>query len=264
MSTESEFHIYRHPEKKGEMLPRQDNPDEMIDLPKEGLQQAQQEFADLAKRVEKIPGAVILVYTSIVPRAVEAGYIASEELRVMAEQLPNSKIFSLEKEGSLEKISQQVDKKTDKVVIVEPIVDLVFGDRDLKDDEVKTLFAKYNVKTADEFIAKWLDNKEMQAEFEDKIGTTPLGAASEMRAWIGNKFHEVQKLFPGRPMVVAGIGHSGNLDAAFLGLRSKSVIGEELEKIGGSIKTMEKATLIVDQDGKGSVEYRKQKSDIRL
>ena len=252
-----EFELRRHPEKSGTELKTPSG--EKTPLPKEGIQQAQAEGKKFADRIKEIPKAVVFGFTSNVPRTQEAGYIWSEELRYMAKQLPDSRVFDLQKEGSLDQIASQVDDSVDKVIVINSPAHTGLGGRKWNMEAVQTRTKELGGEP--NALRKWMVDPELQQEF----GVTPEQIAQETRSWIQEQQDTATRLFPGRPVIITGIGHAFELDTAIAALMGKEFAESTVDEMGGKlINTMEGARIVIDETGKGAVEYRDMKADLDL
>lgn len=250
----TEIHLRRHPEKKGTMLETPEG--EKISLPVEGILQAQAEAAKFTECIN-IPRAVVFGFTSNQPRTALAGYIFDKELEYLARSLPNSRIFDLQKEGSLEEISGQIDDSVDKIIIVNPPAHPVMGERKWNFDYLLKRLEEIN---ETEFLKEWFENTETQ----NQAGVTPDSIGRDFKSWIKGQTENAKKLFPNRPVIINAIGHSWELDAGIFALAGRELSSETLEEFGGVIKTMEGAHIVIDPSGRSTIEYRDIKEKLKL
>lgn len=244
-----EFQLRRHPEKKGQEVVSPEG--EKNPLPLEGIIQAQAEGVKLADQIKETPpNTVFLGYTSNQPRTKEADFIFGQELSVVSKNLPDSKVFDMAKEESLENISKEVNDNIDKVIIINSLEDKILGIRD-----------KWNMKELEDkiselgelgFLKEWSDSIETQ----ELVGLSPQDIKEEFQAWIKEQMEEIRKFFPDRPVIISGIGHSVELDTAIVALMGKDLTSKNFEEMGGVINTMEGAKIIIDGSGNGTIEYR--------
>lgn len=237
--------LNRHPEKAGTKVPMQTlegKEGEPNLLPLEGILQAQQKGIELGEQFKKAPaGSVFLGFTSNVSRTQEADYILGQELKVAARNMSNAAVFDGRRgELSSEEIAEQVDSSIDRVVIINSPQDATFGMRKWNLQELVGDMQKTG-KTEVELFNDWLEDEEMQKRY----GFTPKEIADEFKTWIKDQAERVRKLFPSRPVVITGIGHSFELDAAIYSLMGKEFSKETSAELGGMIGTMEGAEVIL-------------------
>jgi len=256
-----EVDLIRHPEKKGETVPTQTPEGEAGapgPLPKEGIMQTQEIAQKFAERVKDIPRAVVFGFVSNQPRTGEASFIFDQELRVMAERLGNSQVFN-QSEKSLEEIAQEVKPETDKVVIMDSTEDTAMGMRDWNMDALLAKISELGSEPA--VLQKWMGDPELQKE----LGITPEQIGQETKDWLKTQREKAKTLFPDRPIVITGIGHSFELDTAIASLMGKEFSDKTLDELGGDmINTMEGARIVIQPNGLGTVEYRDMKEELDL
>jgi len=258
---EVEVDLMRHPEKKGTPVPTQGPEGEEGapgPLPREGIIQAQEEARKFAERIGDIPKAVVFGYVSNQPRTAEADFILGMELQHVAKELPNSRVFDRNQDGPLEQIAARVDEKADRVIIVNSQTEPAMG---MHGWNLEAVMKKLETMGESEYLAQWMGDPELQRE----AGLTPEEMAEEMRAWVAGQVQKAKELFPGRPVIITGFGHSWDLDVGIAALMGRKFTRETLGEMGGEqIKTMEGARIVVQPDGTGTIEYRDLKEELDL
>lgn len=258
---EVQFNLHRHSEKEGVFPLKQGQdgePGEKNILPVDGIQQSQAEGRVFAEQIRDIPRAVVYGFTSNVARTQEADYIFGEELRYMANKLPNSRVYS-QKEKSLEEIAEEVDESIDKIVIINSSETTGLGMHKWNMERFSIIAKELGGELAT--LTAWATDPELQKE----LGVTPEEVAEDFKSWIRTEQARATKLFPGRPIVISGIGHSFELDTIFAALMGKEMNTETLREFGGEmIRTMEGAKVVLDKEGKGRIEYRNLCKDFDL
>lgn len=257
-----EFEIRRHPERSGAPVTTQ-NPEGEDGLPgplpKEGIQQAQAEAREFAEHIKDIPRAVVFGFTGNQPRTVETDYIFGEELKYMAKQLPGSRVFNLQEEGTIENIAIQIEDQDDKVIITGSPLHSGLG--------MKNWNVEYYARKVKElggelpFLRQWMGDPIIQQD----AGVTPQQIIDDARNWIREQQATAAELFPGRPVIITGIGHSNELDTIIASLLGKEISEKTMDEMGGGvINTMEGARIVIDGEGKGTVEYRGMSEELDL
>lgn len=241
--------LNRHPEKSGTKVPTQ-TPEgregEPNALPMEGILQAQQKGVELGEQLKNSPvGSVFLGFTSNVPRTQEADYVLGQELRVAAkgmtaESVPTAVFDGRRGELSLEEIARQIDPSMDRVIIINSPQDSTFSMRKWNLQELVNDMQRTG-KTEVELFNDWLEDEELQKRY----GFTPKEIADEFKMWMKNQAERVRELFPSRPVVITGIGHSFELDAAIYSLMGREFSKETSAELGGMIGTMEGAQVVL-------------------
>jgi len=270
---EVEVDLMRHPEKKGTPVSTQEKviiedeegrkKEESKEgapgpLPQEGIIQAQEEARKFAERLRDIPRAVVFGYVSNQPRTAEADFILGMELQHVAKELPNSRVFDRNQDGTLEQIAARVDEKADRVIIINSQTEPAMG---MHNWNLKPVIKRLETMGESEYLAQWMGNPELQKE----AGLTPEEMAEEMKQWVAEQTRQARELFPGRPVIITGFGHSWDLDVGIAALMGKKFTRETLGEMGGEqIKTMEGAKIVVQPDGTGTIEYRDIKEELDL
>lgn len=252
MENGTRFDLTRHPEKKGTFLERQDNPEEKIVLPMEGLQQAQAEAVKFAEEFSRAPaGTVFWGLTSNISRTQEARFIFDMELGVLAKKIGDAVIIDLNEKMPDESIIEEIENsKGKKIILVNGPAHPALGMQNYNMDEYAKLTDELG--SEEKLISKWKDDPEIAK----RIGVEYDKVASGFKELI-NEIEEAKKnLFPDRELWVKGFGHSAEIEVALATYADKSV-GEVLNSAGGEIiKTMESAHIVIKSDGTKKVEYR--------
>lgn len=249
-----DFDMHRHSEKKGEMIPRQ-TPEgkegEMNILPFEGIVQSQKQGAELAKKIEEAPdGAVYMGFTSNVARTQEADYIFSEEIRYVARKHPEWKVVHL-KDTNLVEISQTVAGTNQKVVVMNSGAHEAMGMHPYDMDEIVKDLTEGGL-TEVEALKQWLDDPETQRRYK----IPPEHVVETFRAFVREQRETMKRLFPGRPAIISGVGHSWELDIMIASSLGKELTGKTIDDMGGMINTMEGAEIEISPEGKVVTRYR--------
>lgn len=257
-----EFDLYRHPEKKGEAVMTQTSEGEEGEkyvLPFEGIIQAQKNGAELAQRIEDAPDrAVYWGFDSNQARTQEADYIFSEEINYITRKHPDWKIVDLA-DTSLEEIAQSISQSEQKIVIVNSGQHEAMGMHAYNMEEVEKDLVERGMSEVDA-LKSWLDNPETQARY----GKTPEEVLEVFKQFLKEQIETARKLFPGRPVIISGIGHSWELDIEIAASLGKQLTGESIDEMGGMINTMEGARIEISPDGKVTTKYRNLESEIQL
>lgn len=249
---EIKFDLTRHPIKKGEFLPTQENPEKNLDLPVEGIQETQKKAKEFADEFEKAPeGTVFWALTSNAPRTQEARFIFDEELKYIAGK-SGAEIVDLAGQMPDESIMNKMqENKNKKYIFVNGPMHEGLGAQDYNMDEfVKILEEKGG--SEEKVISDWSTDPEISKRLGvsyDKVGEG-----------FKNMLDEIEKIskenFSEREVWVKGIGHSGEIEvglAAYAGKTSARIIEESGGKL---IKTMESAYVTIKPSGERKIEYR--------
>lgn len=252
MNNELLFELTRHPEKKGTMLERQDNPEEKNALPMEGLQQAQEKAAKFADDFFKAPeGSVYWGLTSNISRTQEARFIFDMELGVMAKKIGNAVILDLNEKMPDEKIMAELENnKNKKIILINGPVHPGLGMYDYNMDEYVKLIDEFG--SEEKMISEWKNNPEISKRLGVKFDDVSNGFEKIIKDISDTK----KKLFSDRELWVKGFGHSAEIEVGLAAYANKEV-GEVIEEAGGDlIKTMESAQVVIGADGNRRIEYR--------
>jgi hypothetical protein len=252
MNMETRFDLTRHPEKKGKFLERQDNPEEKIALPVEGLIQAQNEAARFAEEFSQAPeGAVFWGLTSNVSRTQEARFIFDMELGVMAKKIGDAMIIDLNEKMPNESIMKEIkNNEGKKIILVNGPVHPGLGMHDYNMDEFVKLIDELG--SEEKLLSKW----KQDPEIAKKIGVDYEQVADGFKKLMDDIEKTKQEIFPDRELWVKGFGHSFEIEVGLATYANKTA-GEILDSAGGKIiKTMESAHITIKPDGSKKIEYR--------
>lgn len=242
----------RHPEKSGEKLPRQDNPENNIDLPTEGLMQAQEKAVEFAEEFSQAPeGTVVWAITSNAPRTHEARFIFDMELGVIARKT-GAEIIDLNGKMPDEQIAWQNANanKSKKIVLVNGPVHPGLGLQNYNVDEYMALAKELGSEA--EVIANWESNPEISK----RIGVDYEAVKQGYQRMLTDIVNIRQKVLPDREVWIKAFGHSGEIEVGIASYAQRS-IGEIIHDAGDSlIGTMESAHIVIRPDGTKSVEYQ--------
>jgi hypothetical protein len=252
MEEETRFDLTRHPEKKGEFLERQDNHNEKLALPIEGLVQAQEKAKIYAENFAEAPeGAVFFSLTSNVPRTQEARFIFDMELGVIAKKIGDAVIIDLKGEMPDESLAEKLKVAGNKkIIMINGPVHPGLGMHDYNLEEYGKLLKELG--SEEKVITSWQTDPEISKRMGVEYGDVEKG--------FENMLEDIKKikkeLFSDKEVWIKGIGHSGEIEVGLAAYARKNA-DEIIEKGGGKlIGTMESAFVIIGEDGDTRVEYR--------
>lgn len=242
--------LTRHPEKSGEKLPRQDNPEKSIDLPTEGLMQAQEKAVEFAEEFANAPeGTVVWALTSNAPRTQEARYIFDMELGVIARKT-GAEIIDLDGKMPNEYTLSQISNQNKKIVLINGPVHQGLGMQNYNVDEYMALAKELGSEA--EVIARWESNPEISR----RIGVDYSVVKQGYEQMLADIVKIQQQILPDREVWVKAFGHSGEIEVG-MATYVQRPIGEIIHDAGDSlIGTMESVHIAIRPDGTKLVEYQ--------
>lgn len=252
--------LFRHPDKKGTFLPKQSDPDQNIELPKEGLEQAHFRAVEFAKEFKQAAdGTVIWALTSNAPRTQIAREIFDSELRLAAQELGDEAIvMDMAGEMPTARVKELVAKavqangRKKKIVLINGPVHPALGIQKYDDPAYIALSKKLGGEQ--NMVGQWqhdpMVSKRIGVEY-DHVAEGFAKMADEVE-------HISTEIFPDRNVWLPAFGHSFEVEVALAtwsGTTTESVVQAGGEQIIG---TMQSGRLEIMPDGQRHVTYNGQ------
>lgn len=258
----AQIDIHRHPIKTGEFLPQQLDPTKDIDLPVEGLQQAQAEASRFAEEFAAAPeGTIVWSLASTAPRTQETQFIFDMELKTIARKLKEDtgeeiSIIDLHGEMPDEKIKVDIesavtdDDRKKKMVFINGPHTPMLGPRDYDIDQYEKLINELG--SEEELIAKWPESDGVSRRINVNYGAV----ADGFEGLMGNIVQAQKNFFPDRDVWVKAFGHSAEVEVA-LATWSKMTTRDIISLgHGGVVGFLESARVELSPEGEQSISYR--------
>lgn len=307
MPTENvQFDLHRHPIKpedikEKELLSQKEKDakgnQKGLGLSESGFHMAKRAAERLVNKVSKFKKAIVLGFHSNMARTDNSDVVFYEEMKselAPGRKLEGGKYFDLNNpdlekldyEEKLKSIRNNINDTDNQIVIGGSPEDSSFGMQTWNMDAFKELTTKYgwdklkDEDKKDEWMKAWLGNKDGVCEkiSKDKNGKEaplyPYTVAIGFKQFLKKRMKEVSEAFgdTDRPIIITGVGHSFEIDAAILaimetsgGPREFGLDASSFSKIGGMIKEMENVEIELNpKTKKGTLTYRKKTIDINL
>ncbi len=267
MTHETSFEIIRHGDKQGK------------ELSEKGREQARSKAREIYGEIRLMPpDAVVCLFSSNVGRAQRTEEEIVNALRELCVGDQDIEILSVQELKKIEEAKEQGQKK---IVIVDTAPQMGLG-FDEKNDPAEAAFNKYHARYQDEnaigkiWIARAQELPALKAELHaqypgvDSSDINPADFIKLPEEFVLNFLRFLRRMvqisrkhFPDRPAHIVGVSHNYNADLPTLVLMGKPLNVASINELGGTFRDfMESSEFIFGEDGKTSVTYRREKTEI--